>query len=66
MNALPEVLRYLRIAPVLAPDCLVLKAVMGWPSVVGSKPPLGSRVGGSPLGSGTSAWQAVLRLPSHS
>ena len=29
MNALPEVLRYLRIAPVLAPDCLVLKAVIG-------------------------------------
>ena len=29
MNALPEVLRYLRIAPVLASDCLVLKAVIG-------------------------------------
>ena len=28
MNALPEVLRYLRIAPVLAPDCLVLKTVI--------------------------------------
>ena len=29
MNALPKVLRYLRVAPVLAPDCLVLKAVIG-------------------------------------
>ena len=36
---LPEVLRYLRIAPVLAPDCLVLKAVIGLASrLFGSKP----------------------------
>ena len=40
------------------------RQLLGWPVVVGSKPSeLGSRFGSSPSASGTSAWQAVLRLP---